>query len=207
MTTESLTVPVRVDDQFAVGRLGVEAGERVRLTLDLEGRDPVGAEGADVLDALTELRRQVEDAGGLLWVNGARRNVHASGMLRQARGGRLAYVLPERPSPEQPETTDVLVGAAPDADVVSCAEQQRWFAAYRGVPEQARSGRRPSPREVAEARDNPGAWVYVIAGGRDPDGEVPPEAIEGAWKVGPDGVIVGDFVENPRYRPAEQAGS
>ena len=145
MTTESLTVPVRVDDQFAVGRLGVEAGERVRLTLDLEGRDPVGAEGADVLDALTELRRQVEDAGGLLWVNGARRNVHASGMLRQARGGRLAYVLPERPSPEQPETTDVLVGAAPDADVVSCAEQQRWFAAYRGVPEQARSGRRPSP--------------------------------------------------------------
>ena len=136
MTTESLPVPVRVADQFAVGRLGVEADERVRLTLDLEGRDPLRAEGADVLDALTELRRQVEDAGGLLWVNGARRNVHASGMLREACGGRLAYVLPERPTKEQPPTTDVLGAAGPDADVVSCAEQQQWFDAYRGGPGQ-----------------------------------------------------------------------
>lgn len=204
MSTESLSVPVRVGDRFVVGRLSVEVADSVRLTLDLEGREAIRVEGSDVIAALTELRRQVESGGGLLWVNGARRNVHASGMLRQARGGRLAYVLPERPTPEQPPTTDVLAGAPPDADVVSRAEQEQWFDAYRGVSAGASANRRPSPREMAEARRNPGAWVYVISGDRDPDDEVPPEAIEGAWKVGPDGVIVGDFVENPRYQPSGQ---
>ena len=207
MTIESLTVPVREGDQFTVCRLDVEVEGGVRLTLGREGHGVISAAGSDVIDALTGLRRQVESGGGLLWVNGARRNVHASGMLRQAGDGRLAYVLPERPTEAQPPTTDVLVGATPDADVVSLSEQERWFAAYRGSAASKGRGRRPSPEEIAEARENPGTNLYVIRGDHDPDGAVPPEAIEGAWTVGQDGVIVGDFIENPRYQPSGPADS
>ena len=73
--------------------------------------------------------------------------------------------------------------------------------------EQAPGTRRHSLEEIAEARENPGTNLYVIRRDHDPDGAVPPEAIEGAWTVGQDGVIVGDFIENPRYRPLGPADS
>lgn len=59
----------------------------------------------------------------------------------------------------------------------------------------------PPPHLVAEARRVPGGWVYEIDGAVDPTGVVPPDAIRGAWPVGPDGVIAGPFVANPSYRP------
>jgi hypothetical protein len=34
-----------------------------------------------------------------------------------------------------------------------------------------------------------------------PDDAVPPTAIRGAWKVGDDGQIVGDFLPNPVFEP------
>ena len=60
---------------------------------------------------------------------------------------------------------------------------------------------RPAPGEIAEAKLNPGGWVYRIVGDYGPDDAVPPEAIAGAWQVGDDGVIVGDFKPNDNYKP------
>lgn len=52
-----------------------------------------------------------------------------------------------------------------------------------------------------EAKRNPNGWVYVIAGRFGPDDAVPPEAIEGAWKVDESGAIIeGSFVTNPNFR-------
>jgi hypothetical protein len=63
-----------------------------------------------------------------------------------------------------------------------------------------------TPRSFPEAmlvgaQANPGAWVYEIAAGYDPLGEVPPEAIVGAWKIDDNGVLTGEFQANPNHRP------
>ena len=59
----------------------------------------------------------------------------------------------------------------------------------------------PMPEEVAQARSNPGGWVYRVAGAFGADDAVPPEAIIGAWKVDERGDITGAFVPNERYDP------
>lgn len=58
----------------------------------------------------------------------------------------------------------------------------------------------------AEARKNPGGWVYEIEGPYGPDDAVPPEAVVGAWQVDENGRIVGDFIPNPNYRPGSGRG-
>ena len=55
------------------------------------------------------------------------------------------------------------------------------------------------PALIAEAKTQPGGWVYEIVGDYGPDDGVPPSAIRGAWKVGDDGQIVGDFLPNPGF--------
>lgn len=57
----------------------------------------------------------------------------------------------------------------------------------------------------AEARANPGAWVYAI----DPEfagaGGVPPQGIVGAWRSDENGELVEEFTPNPRYVPSPLA--
>ncbi|MDI2131174.1 hypothetical protein QI554_34085 [Yinghuangia seranimata] len=65
--------------------------------------------------------------------------------------------------------------------------------------------RTPPPELVGIAAQFPGGAVSQIDGTQisDPDGYVPPEAIVGAWVVGPDGKLTGEFVENPRHGPVQ----
>lgn len=65
----------------------------------------------------------------------------------------------------------------------------------------AEARREPPPGVVAEARANPGTWVYEGDGDVVHGGTVPPAAIRGAWPVGDDGEISGAFVANPNHRP------
>ncbi|RWZ52716.1 SseB family protein [Labedella phragmitis] len=61
----------------------------------------------------------------------------------------------------------------------------------------------PSERARATAREHRGAWVYELDPTvAEPDGEVPPHLIVGAWRSDARGEIVGDFRPNPEYRPA-----
>jgi len=54
---------------------------------------------------------------------------------------------------------------------------------------------------IREARANPGGWVYEISDKYDPNGEVPPEAIRGAWQVSQSGEIIpGSYQPNPNFR-------
>jgi hypothetical protein len=62
--------------------------------------------------------------------------------------------------------------------------------------------RKPAAWLVDEARKFPNGWVYEIDGEFGVQESVPREAIRGAWPVGPDGVITGEFVPNPNFRPS-----
>lgn len=57
----------------------------------------------------------------------------------------------------------------------------------------------------AEARANPGAWVYAVDPGFDGQAEVPPQGIVGAWQSDEKGELSGEFTPNPRYLPTPQA--
>ncbi len=65
----------------------------------------------------------------------------------------------------------------------------------------ARSEPRVNESLKAEARANPGGWVYEIGGGYNAAEAAPPQAIRGAWKVDERGEIVGDFIPNPKFDP------
>jgi hypothetical protein len=62
---------------------------------------------------------------------------------------------------------------------------------------------KPSVGAVAEAKRNPGGWVYEIRGAYKPDEYVPAHAVVGAWKVDDTGAIVGEFIPNPNFREIE----
>ncbi|MFF2073627.1 hypothetical protein ACFVXG_02605 [Kitasatospora sp. NPDC058162] len=61
----------------------------------------------------------------------------------------------------------------------------------------------PPPELVAEAAANPGGSVAAIDADLigDPNGYVPGEAVRGMWRVGQDGKLTGEFMENPNYGP------
>lgn len=65
----------------------------------------------------------------------------------------------------------------------------------------------PPPSAVEEARRNSNGWVYQIDGNYGPNDRVPPEAIQGAWKVDANGRIVGEFIPNPKHVPRAQRNS
>ena len=58
-----------------------------------------------------------------------------------------------------------------------------------------------NPALIAEAKTQPGGWVYQIElpAGADPNGAIPGSAVKGGWKVNDDGDITGDFIPNPNF--------
>jgi hypothetical protein len=77
----------------------------------------------------------------------------------------------------------------------------------RRATDKAQSAHTPSPELVAEALRHPSGWVYEIDGEMvaDPDGEVPPEAIIGAWEVDQQGKLTGSYKANPNYDSGHEA--
>lgn len=60
--------------------------------------------------------------------------------------------------------------------------------------------RLPTPGAKAEAKRNPGGWVYEIRGSYGPSDFVPPQAVVGAWKVDEQGEIIGEFIPNANFK-------
>lgn len=57
----------------------------------------------------------------------------------------------------------------------------------------------PTPEAVAEAKKNPGGWVYAIRGNYSERDHVPASAVIGAWKVDDEGEITDEFLPNPNF--------
>ena len=55
--------------------------------------------------------------------------------------------------------------------------------------------------ELGDQEPEPqGSWIYFVDSGYDPEGDVPPYAVIGAWPVDEHGQL-GAFTGNPEYRP------
>lgn len=161
----------------------------VELTSDLGVHT---ATAWSAIHALNDVRAQMEPDGWLVGVNGARRDAAASGMALDMGGGLSIYLHDTDP----PRLVDTF-GRADEDQVATLEEQEAWVARMRRNP--------PRPTVTDEMRrhatDNPGTWLYAIAAGFDPMGEVPPEAIKGAYWVDESGQITDRYEPNRRYRP------
>jgi hypothetical protein len=62
-----------------------------------------------------------------------------------------------------------------------------------------------TPRMRANARANPGTWLYVIDPAFDADADVPPHGVVGAYPVDERGEIRSAFRPNTAYRPSPTA--
>jgi hypothetical protein len=62
-----------------------------------------------------------------------------------------------------------------------------------------------TPRMRANARANPGTWLYVIDPAFDADADVPPHGVVGAYPVDGHGEIRAAFRPNTAYRPSPAA--
>ena len=124
---------------------GVRAGERARYELEarhigdhrleLVAHGPTGthvATAADLFEALQMVRREIEQQGWRLAVNGARRDTWPSGMLRDQLGGAVVYVLP--PEPRQlPEKLHTF-GPADDDTLATVDEQEEAWETWKRLP-------------------------------------------------------------------------
>ncbi|MFJ1744632.1 hypothetical protein ACIOJD_00080 [Streptomyces sp. NPDC088116] len=88
----------------------------------VEGRD------RDLYGALNEVRRQVEAAGWLLAINGARPDVHQSGMLRSSGSSRAYQLRPGAPADD--DTMVDLFADAPGETVTSVEAQATAYTQW-----------------------------------------------------------------------------
>jgi len=183
--------------EVVTGRLEIEDAHPWTLWLMIANEE-YSSVGADFFDSLQNLRGLLEPDGQMLCVQGACRDVFPSGMSRQMSGGRSAYRFVAGRRPGREDLVDIFAPAACDR-VVGVDEQITTVRELRAATRPSRS-LGPPQWAVDEAKTVPNGWVYELDGEFGTSERVPPEASRGAWPVGPDGVIKGAFMPNPRFR-------
>lgn len=93
----------------------------VRIVME-DGQEREAA-GEDLFECLLAIRAGLEQDGMLLCCQGARLDVHPSGMSRHSTGGRLAYRLSSHRKPTREDIVDIFDRADP-ATVGTVAAQQ-----------------------------------------------------------------------------------
>jgi hypothetical protein len=121
---------VAVSDGADDGVWELRVGRRGRdWTLTLTGPERTwSADGADLFEALRDLRRQLGPLNVRIGCNGARRDAWASGMQRDMGEGRVVYLLVAGQA-GRPVQVDTL-GPARIHDVGTVAEQDAYHAQW-----------------------------------------------------------------------------
>ena len=100
--------------------MGKQPGYLAVVRVWVEGVPPADARESDYFEALRTARRQLDPYGVRLLVNGARRDVWASGMAREMSRGMRIYLI-ERGKPAE-HVVDLL--APCDASLVGTVQEQ-----------------------------------------------------------------------------------
>jgi hypothetical protein len=130
MTWEERTVPAVRDGRPVTAQIRFATGDTCVVEVDAGADVTARGEARDLFAALAAARRDLETRGVQLVINGARRNVWPSGMLRQTGYGRRAYVLAMPPAVAQQSTVDIFEPAPEPAELATVAEQNEWFQRY-----------------------------------------------------------------------------
>ena len=131
MTWEEVSVPAVRGGGLVTSRVRFAAGDACVVEVSVGDDIDARGEGTDLFEALVSARRQLEAHGVLVGCNGARRDVFPSAMLRQATGGRRAYVLAMPRTAARPQTVDIFA-PAPDTSALATVDEQRaWFDMWR----------------------------------------------------------------------------
>ena len=147
------------------------------------------AQGKDLFESLTEIRKQLNKKNMDLLVNGSRKNVTISPMMSDA-GGASIYLLRPR---LQARLEDIVKTFDPiSKEELSTLDEQRIFhTKWLG-------SLKPTQGEINEAKKHPNGSVYRIDGDFSDEDAIPPEAIIGAWKVDGQGNL-GEWTLNPNF--------
>jgi hypothetical protein len=128
-----------VDDQGATSPITLQVDQagrsQVRIMAVTEGETLGPVTGGDMMNALVEVRRRLEERGLRLCCQAARINVWPSGQLRQFTDGRQGYVLTDtrRSNFEEPFEVVDLLEPAPASQVVFLDEQEQFIRAFYGA--------------------------------------------------------------------------
>ncbi|MFI8522132.1 type VII secretion system-associated protein [Streptomyces sp. NPDC085481] len=201
-------VAVRGDEQVRCAVRWWMTGEPAR-PYGVEAAGPWGSVHVlerDLWTALRDVRKGLETRGWLLAIAGARGDVRQSGKLASS-GTDQAYVL----VPGEPVDPHRMVGLFEDAPVADALTVEAQDAAYDRILKtpQKPQEQPPAPAQPRGPQDPPlppppyapGTWLYSIDPMYDPNGNVPPFAVMGAWPVDGAG-NPGAFQRNPNYRPS-----
>ena len=127
MTWEQVALPAVRAGKRVASRVRFAAGDVCVVEAAVGGDPDVRGEGPDLFEALASVRRVLEASGVMIACNGSRKDVFPSQMLRQASGGRFAYVLTIPRSAARPQTVDIFAPAPEFAELASVDGQRAWF--------------------------------------------------------------------------------
>jgi len=155
----------------------------------------ISAENYDLLETLIDIRKKLNKENLDILVNGSRKNISSSPMLRDASSGAKTYL------------TRLGIQAR-IGDIVSIFEpiSQEYYSSLQEQEEFHEiwmKSLKPSKDEIKEAKKHPNGWVYRFDRPFSEDEIIPPEAIIGAWKVDKNGNLTGEWKLNENYIPLE----
>lgn len=111
-------------------RIRIGQRDRARILL-IDAGVPTEIEDSDYRNCLDVVRTRLQGEDRLLCCQGARPNVHASGMLLQFGNGREAYVLASGNGDEEPAVVDIFA-PAPTSQVTTMEKQRAWYFDFLG---------------------------------------------------------------------------
>jgi len=151
----------------------------------------ISAKNYDLLETLIDIRRELNKENLDILVNGSRKNISSSPMLRDASAGAKTYLIRMG---IQARLEDIISIFEPISKeyYASLEEQQQFHDSWT-------ESLKPTKDEIEEAKKYPNGWIYRFDKSFSKDEEVPPEAIIGAWKVDENGNITGEWKVNKNY--------
>lgn len=151
----------------------------------------LSAENDDLLETLIDIRKQLNIQHLDILVNGSRKNISSSPMIRQMSGGSQTYFI--RLGVQALDTVFLLDGIS--KEFLSTIEEQKEFHKIW------KESLAPYDGEIKEAKKYPNGNVYRFDRSFSKNEDVPPEAIVGAWTVDKHGELTGEWTSNKNYIP------
>jgi hypothetical protein len=129
MSNQTASVKLKdADGKIVGGQLTYSAESPWRMALAVPGAMDLQCEERDLFECMLVLRRRLQDQSWTLLCNGARKDVHPSGMSREMSGGLIAYRHQDGRKPTRGDALNIVEYAAPE--LVGTIDEQKQHLAW-----------------------------------------------------------------------------